>query len=166
MVSVISKKKADSYLGSSASFYETLTLQICINAISARYWLKVNVWNILLSLSGPPIFGNKIQASKYGTFAQTTILNFEVYSLDGVYIVIKDNFNQQKFVVSEIKRQYNISVVIYGRTIYVEGFNVKIKTKPLTRDDFGNYTATAVSRYGNTTYHFTLQSASKQIFFF
>ncbi|XP_076114041.1 uncharacterized protein LOC143082301 [Mytilus galloprovincialis] len=113
-----------------------------------------------ISCNGPPIFGNKIQASKYGTFARTTILNFEVYSLDGVDIVIKDNFNQQKCVVSEIKRQYNISVVIYGRTIYVEGFNVKIKTKPLTRDDFGNYTATAVSRYGNTTYHFTLQSAS------
>ncbi|XP_071181974.1 protein turtle homolog B-like [Mytilus edulis] len=113
-----------------------------------------------ISCKGPPIFGNKIQAVKYGTFAQTTILNFEVYSLEEVDMVIKDGFNQQKFVVSEIKEQNNISVVIHGRNIYVEGFNIKIKTKPLTGEDFGNYTATAVSRFGNTTYHFTLKSAS------
>ncbi|CAC5377980.1 NCAM [Mytilus coruscus] len=100
------------------------------------------------------------QAAKYGTFGQATILNFDVYSLEVDDLVIKDEFNQQRVFASEIKTQANISIVIHGTNMDVDGFNIKIMTKPLTGEDFGNYTATAESRYGKTTYHFTLQSAS------
>ncbi|CAC5368728.1 unnamed protein product [Mytilus coruscus] len=130
------------------------------NGINDRRGRFRQTGHATISCNGPPMFGSENQAAKYGTFEQATVLMFDVYSLEVVDLVIKDELNQQKVFASEIKKPANISVAIHGTNIYVEGFNIKIKTKPLTGKDFRNYTATAASRYGNTTYYFTLQSAS------
>lgn len=114
-------------------------------------------------ISGNPIFGNKNRAEQFGMFGQATTLNFDVFSLDAMDLTIKDEFDRQSDFGSQIRTNVNISVVFHGTAVNVEGFNTKIKTQPLTEKDFGNYTVTAPSRFGNSIYHFILKSASKTI---
>ncbi|XP_052065251.1 uncharacterized protein LOC127705041 isoform X2 [Mytilus californianus] len=119
--------------------------------------------HVPVNRNGYPIFGNKNRASQFGTFGHATTLNFDVYRLEAEDLIIKDKLNRKCDFGSQIKIKVNISVVFHGTEVDVEGLNIKIKTQPLTGEDFGNYTVTALSRFGNSTYHFTLQSATSPL---
>ncbi|XP_063399273.1 uncharacterized protein LOC134683895 [Mytilus trossulus] len=149
----------------SANTLQDTGIYICSvkNGISDSLGRLSQTGHVTVKRNGNPIFGNKKRAEQFGTFGQATTLNFDVFSLEAMNLTIQGEFDRQRDFGSQIRTNVNMSVVLHGTVVNVEGFNIKIKTQPLTKEDFGNYTVTALSRFGNSIYHFILKSATSPL---
>ena len=139
----------------------------CITIILLMYpcLLSINCGIYYFNIDRPR-FSIKNKDVQYGTYGESTRLEFYIYSFGAN---VNDTvLKNQEDTICTIKKlniiAENIMVMFFKRFIQVNGYRITFETKILTDLDFRKYKIIVENNYGEGVFNFTLQSASKYIY--